>query len=87
MFSIVNKEFATNTYHWFFLIQPYDFPERVIGADPDYFIRSRFMRERNAEEVFPLEAVEEYVPLLQQPRRHSRRLRGLPRRRQHRPRA
>ncbi|GIT69708.1 MAG: hypothetical protein Ct9H300mP27_08120 [Chloroflexota bacterium] len=34
MFQIVNKEMATNTYHWFFLIQPYDFPERVIGADP-----------------------------------------------------
>ena len=39
MFSIVDKEMATNTYHWFFLIQPYDFPERVIGADPDYYIR------------------------------------------------
>ncbi len=67
MFSIVDKEFATNTYHWFFLIQPYDFPERVIGADPDYFIRSRFMRERNAEEVFPSEAVEEYVRCFSNP--------------------
>ena len=47
MFQIVNQEMATNTYHWFFLIQPYDFPERVIGADPDYFIRSRFERVDN----------------------------------------
>ena len=61
MFQVVNKEMATNTYHWFFLIQPYDFPERVIGADPDYFIRSRFQRVNNAATVFPPEAIEEYV--------------------------
>ena len=61
MFQIVNKEMATNTYHWFFLIQPYDFPERMIGASADYFIRSRFTRGANAETVFPPEAVEEYV--------------------------
>jgi len=61
MFQIVNKEMATNTYHWFFLIQPYDFPERMIGADGDYYIRSRFQRARNSATVFPLEAVEEYV--------------------------
>ena len=61
MFQVVNKEMATNTYHWFFLIQPYDFPERVIGADPDYFIRSRFQRVNNAATVFPPEAIGEYV--------------------------
>ena len=61
MFQIVNQEMATNTYHWFFLIQPYDFPERVIGADPDYFIRSRFERVKNSSTVFPSEAIEEYV--------------------------
>ena len=61
MFQVVNKEMATNTYHWFFLIQPYDFPERVIGADADYSIRSRFLRVNNAATVFPPEAIEEYV--------------------------
>ena len=53
MFQIVNKEMATNTYHWFFLIQPYDYPERMIGAAADYFIRSRFQPERDADEIFP----------------------------------
>jgi haloacetate dehalogenase len=67
MFQIVNKEMATNTYHWFFLIQPYDFPERVIGADADYFIRSRFLRVANAETVFPNEAIEEYVRCFNDP--------------------
>jgi haloacetate dehalogenase len=67
MFQIVNKEMATNTYHWFFLIQPYDFPERVIGADPDYFIRSRFKRVKDAARVFPPEAIEEYVRCFSDP--------------------
>ena len=67
MFQIVDKDMATNTYHWFFLIQPYDFPERVIGADPDYFIRSRFMRIEDAERVFPSDAIEEYVRCFSNP--------------------
>ena len=61
MFQIVNKEMAANTYHWFFLMQPYDFPERVIGADADYFIRHSFQRGSNWQDVFPAEALEEYV--------------------------
>jgi haloacetate dehalogenase len=67
MFQIVDKEMATNTYHWFFLIQPYDFPERVIGADADYFIRSRFERVKDAARVFPPEAIEEYVRCFNHP--------------------
>ena len=61
MFQIVDKEMAANTYHWFFLIQPFDFPERVIGAGADYFIRHSFQRGSNWQEVFPSEALEEYV--------------------------
>ncbi len=61
MFQIVNKEMALNTYHWFFLAQPYDFPERMIGASADYYVRGRFTRGGNAAETFPAEAVAEYV--------------------------
>lgn len=61
MFQIVNKDMALNTYHWFFLSQPFDFPERVIGADADHFIRHSFQRGANWETVFPTEALEEYV--------------------------
>ena len=34
MFQIVNKEMATGTHHWFFLIQPYDFPEGSLAHAP-----------------------------------------------------
>jgi haloacetate dehalogenase len=30
---------ALDSYHWLFLAQPFDLPERLIGADPDYFLR------------------------------------------------
>jgi haloacetate dehalogenase len=33
--------FATAYYHWFFLIQPYDLPERLIGSDPGYYLRRK----------------------------------------------
>ena len=64
MFQIVNKERATATHHWFFLIQPYDYPERLIGAAAEYDIRYRFER---AVEAFPPEAVAEYVRCLCNP--------------------
>jgi haloacetate dehalogenase len=38
MYARTDKEFATRYFWWFFLIQPYDLPERMIGADPDFFL-------------------------------------------------
>lgn len=58
MFAIVNKEFATSTYHWFFLIQPYDLPERLIGGAPERFLHNSFGR---APEAHTPEALAEYV--------------------------
>src|SRR6266487_318891 len=39
MYGRTDKAFATAYYHWFFLIQPYDLPERLIGSDPAYYLR------------------------------------------------
>ncbi|HMR31680.1 MAG TPA: alpha/beta hydrolase [Geminicoccaceae bacterium] len=39
MYARTDKEFATRYFWWFFLIQPFDLPERLIGADPDHFLR------------------------------------------------
>ena len=67
MFQIVNKEMATNTYHWFFLIQPYDFPERMIGASVDYYIRRPFEEGKDSAETFPAEVVDEYARCFSDP--------------------
>ena len=41
MYMSTNFEFATLYYHWFFLIQPFDMPEKLIGADPAYYLRRK----------------------------------------------
>jgi haloacetate dehalogenase len=39
MYEQTNQDFATRYFWWFFLIQPEDLPERMIGQDPEYFLR------------------------------------------------
>ena len=39
MYARTDQAFATRYFWWFFLIQPYDLPERLIAADPEYFLR------------------------------------------------
>jgi haloacetate dehalogenase len=34
----VDKGFSLGAYHWFLFAQPYDLPERLLAADPDYFL-------------------------------------------------
>jgi haloacetate dehalogenase len=38
MFARTDFAFAKAYYHWFFLIQPFDLPERLIGQDPRYYL-------------------------------------------------
>jgi len=37
MFMQTSRQVAGAYWHWYFLQQPAPFPERLIGADPDYF--------------------------------------------------
>lgn len=39
MMDGIDQASASANYHWFFLTQPYDLPERLIAADPAYFVR------------------------------------------------
>ena len=41
MYERTDRAFATAYYHWFFLIQPFDLPERLIGADPVYYLHRK----------------------------------------------
>ncbi len=36
-----DMRFALGYWHWFFLAQPYPVPERLIGADPEWFLLHR----------------------------------------------
>jgi haloacetate dehalogenase len=41
MYERTTLEFARAYYHWFFLIQPAPLPERLIGADPIFYLRTK----------------------------------------------
>ena len=62
-FRRADMRFALGYWHWFFLAQPYDFPERVIGADPDGF----FLARPNRRAVFTPEALEDYLRCYRNP--------------------
>jgi len=60
VFETVDKELAMAYYHWFFLSQPYDLPERLIGADPDYYLRKKLGGWGTGFDSFASEAYAEY---------------------------
>jgi haloacetate dehalogenase len=66
-YSRVTREFATEYFHWFFLIQPAPFPETLIGNSAEFYLRSRFLRQNTASEVFTPEAVAEYLRCFKDP--------------------
>jgi len=67
MYMETNKAFATAYYHWFFLIQPYDLPERLIGAESEYYLR-HFLTAGNPDSAtFTPEAVAEYLRCFSDP--------------------
>jgi haloacetate dehalogenase len=39
VYEATDMRFATWYYHWFFLIQPAPLPERLIGAEPAFYLR------------------------------------------------
>ncbi len=41
MYERTTMEFARLYYHWFFLIQPEPLPEKLIGADPIFYLRRK----------------------------------------------
>ncbi len=67
MFTRADKAFATGYYHWFFLIQPDGFPEKMIGCDPEYYLREKLKRWSAPGAVFDEEAVREYVRYFSDP--------------------
>jgi haloacetate dehalogenase len=56
-FRRADMAFAMGYYHWFFLAQPHDVPERLIGADPDFYYLGRRASEGFS---FHLDALSEY---------------------------
>jgi haloacetate dehalogenase len=60
-FSRADMSFGMGYWHWFFLAQPYDLPERLLAADPENALF------RSGVEAFTPEALEEYQRCLRDP--------------------
>jgi haloacetate dehalogenase len=60
MYAQTNREFATRYFWWFFLIQPFDLPERMIAADPDHFLDRHLAGQIKVEGSLDPRVVAEY---------------------------
>ena len=61
MYTRTDRDFAAAYYHWFFLIQPFDLPERLIGANAEYYLRKKLAQWGRDEAAFTDEAMNEYL--------------------------
>jgi len=62
MYARTDMAFATGYYHWFFLIQPAPLPERLIGADPEFYLRTKLNAwSQGQDSFFAPEAIDEYL--------------------------
>ena len=60
MLEGADMAFAMAYYHWFFLAQPADLPERMIGADPASYLRQALHTWGRSGEVYDAAALAEY---------------------------
>ena len=61
MYERTDMAFAQAYYHWFFLTQPAPLPERLIGADPVFYLRKKLGGwGSHGLELFDVRALAEY---------------------------
>jgi len=63
----VTRSWATFSWHWFFMIQPYDLPERMMSADPDFYIKKKLAKTKQGLSFFDEAALAEYVRCIRNP--------------------
>lgn len=67
MYARTDKAFATRYFWWFFLIQPFDLPERLIGADPEYFLRKHIEGQTKTQGATSEAILQEYLRCYRDP--------------------
>ena len=72
MYARTDKAFATRYFWWFFLIQPYPLPERLIDADPEFFLRTHIDAQNQIANATEPAAFNEYLRCYRDPKtRHA----------------
>jgi haloacetate dehalogenase len=54
-------QWALNSYHWFFMAQPYDIPEKLISGNEDYYILKKLTKMGIGKGGFSEETLKEYA--------------------------
>ena len=67
MYRGTTEAFARGYWHWFFLIQPAPFPERMIGAEPDAYWLKKCGSGSAGLAPFAPEALSEYLRCFRNP--------------------
>ncbi len=67
VFSHLSRELALAYYHWFFLAQPHDFPERLIACDPIGFLHQKLGGWGTGLSIYAPEALAEYERCFRNP--------------------
>ena len=66
-YSILSREFATEYWHWFFLIQQAPLPETLIGNSVEFYLRSRLTRPTGGTGAITRQAFDEYLRCFRDP--------------------
>lgn len=67
VFARIDQRMATAYYHWFFLIQPNNLAERLIGADPDFYLSQVLGSIGSTADIFDAEAMDAYRTAFRDP--------------------
>ena len=67
MYEETDRDFAYNYYHWFFLTQPFDLPEKMIGSDPKYYLQKKIKSWGRKKDFITQEAFKEYLRCFSNP--------------------
>ncbi len=65
-FETIDQSMATGSWHWFFLIQGRGLPERLLGAESEFFLRHQFGRLLDGGAIEP-EAFADYLRCFKNP--------------------
>jgi haloacetate dehalogenase len=67
MWARTDKAFAIGAFHWFFLAQDFDLPERMLSADPDAFIDHALSKMAGGLDKFEPEVLDAYRSAFRDP--------------------
>lgn len=63
----VTRQWGKFSWHWFFMIQAYPTPERMMEADPEFFIRRKLSKTDQGTSFFDPEALADYIRCIKNP--------------------